>query len=184
MKLIVGLGNPDKEYDNTRHNIGFMIVDNFVDNSNWTKKHNSLLYSTNIFGEKVLFVKPLTYMNNSGQAVREIANYYDVDINDILIIHDDLDLVFGTYKLKKNSSSGGHNGIKSIISNLHSEAFARLKVGISKANGDVKDYVLGKFSKAETEKINDLYPTFNKIIETFISDGIEKAMMNYNKKGE
>ncbi|MBQ4584227.1 MAG: aminoacyl-tRNA hydrolase [Bacilli bacterium] len=184
MKLIVGLGNPDKEYENTRHNIGFMIVDNFVDNLNWTKKHNSLIYSTNISGQKVLFVKPLTYMNNSGLAVREIANYYDVDINDILIIHDDLDLAFGTYKLKKNSSSGGHNGIKSIISNLHSEAFARLKVGISKANGDVKDYVLGKFSKAEIEKINDLYPIFNKIIETFISDGIEKAMMNYNKKGE
>lgn len=184
MRLIVGLGNPDKEYENTRHNIGFMIVDNFVDNSNWTKKHSSLIYNTNINDEKVLFIKPLTYMNNSGNAVREVVNYYGVDIDDILIIHDDLDIAFGNYKLKKNSSSGGHNGIKSIISNLHTESFARLKVGISKGNGDVKNYVLGKFSKEEMGKINELYPTFKNIINSFITNGIEKTMMDYNKKGE
>lgn len=184
MKLIVGLGNPDKEYENTRHNIGFMIVDNYVDNSNWVKKHNCLIYKAVIMNEKVLFIKPLTYMNNSGDAVREVINYYDIALDNVLVIHDDLDLTFGTYKLKKNSSSGGHNGIKSIITNLHSEAFSRLKIGISKGKGNIKDYVLGKFSKLEMKRISELYPTYNKIIESFISEGIEKTMMIYNKKGE
>ena len=122
-------------------------------------------------------------MNLSGDAVVQFVNYYDIDLDDILVIHDDLDLTFGTYKLKKNSSAGGHNGIKSIINRLGSENFARLKVGISHDKTiDTKDYVLGNFSKKDKEIFNTMQDDFNKIIESFVIDGIEKTMNIYNTK--
>ena len=183
MKLIVGLGNPGKDYKNTRHNVGFLVLDNYLNTDEWKEKFNALYYETRINGEKVLFVKPLTFMNLSGDAVVKFVNYYDVNIDDILVIHDDLDLPFSTYKLKKNSSAGGHNGIKSIINRLSSDAFARLKVGVSHDRSvDTKDYVLGNFSKLEIEKFNELQNDFNNIIESFIKDGIERTMNIYNTK--
>ena len=183
MKLIVGLGNPGKDYKNTRHNVGFLVLDSYLNTSDWKEKFNALYHETRINGEKVIFVKPLTFMNLSGDAVVKFVNYYDVNIDDILVIHDDLDLPFSTYKLKKNSSAGGHNGIKSIISRLSSEAFARLKVGVSHDRSvDTKDYVLGNFSKSETEKFNEMQKDFNNIIESFIKDGIERTMNIYNTK--
>ena len=142
-----------------------------------------MYHEARINGEKVIFVKPLTYMNLSGDAVVQFVNYYDIDLDDILVIHDDLDLTFGTYKLKKNSSAGGHNGIKSIINRLGSENFARLKVGISHDKSiDTKDYVLGNFSKKDKEIFNTMQDDFNKIIESFVIDGIEKTMNIYNTK--
>lgn len=183
MKLIVGLGNPGKDYKNTRHNVGFLVLDNYLNTSDWKEKFNALFHETRINGEKVLFIKPLTFMNLSGDAVVKYVNYYDVDIDDILVIHDDLDLPFSSYKLKKNSSAGGHNGIKSIISRLSSDAFARLKVGVSHDRSiDTKDYVLGNFSKSEMDKFNEMQKDFNKIIESFVIDGIEKTMNIYNTK--
>ena len=183
MKLIVGLGNPGKDYKNTRHNVGFLVLDNYLNTSDWKEKFNALFHETRINGEKVLFVKPLTFMNLSGDAVVKYVNYYDIDIDDILVIHDDLDLPFSSYKLKKNSSAGGHNGIKSIISRLSSDAFARLKVGVSHDRSiDTKDYVLGNFSKSEMDKFNEMQKDFNKIIESFVIDGIEKTMNIYNTK--
>ena len=183
MKLIIGLGNPGKDYQNTRHNVGFLVVDNYLNTSDWKEKFNALFHETRINGEKVLFIKPLTFMNLSGDAVVKYVNYYDVDIDDILVIHDDLDLPFSSYKLKKNSSAGGHNGIKSIISRLSSDAFARLKVGVSHDRSiDTKDYVLGNFSKSEMDKFNEMQNDFNKIIESFVIDGIEKTMNIYNTK--
>ena len=122
-------------------------------------------------------------MNLSGDAVVKFVNYYDVNVDDILVIHDDLDLPFSTYKLKKNSSAGGHNGIKSIINRLNTQEFARLKVGVSHDRSvDTKDYVLGNFSKNETDKFKDMQSTFNKIIESFIIDGIDRTMNIYNTK--
>ena len=118
MKLIVGLGNPGKEYENTRHNIGFMILDNYLKDAVWTNKYKGLVTTLNINNDKVIFLKPVTYMNLSGESVREIVNFYKINIEDILIIHDDLDLSLGKIRIKKNSSDGGHNGIKSIINNL------------------------------------------------------------------
>lgn len=183
MKLIVGLGNPGKDYKDTRHNVGFIVLDNYLKTDDWKEKFNALYHENRINGEKVIFVKPLTYMNLSGDAVVQFVNYYDIELDDILIIHDDLDLNFGTYKLKKNSSAGGHNGIKSIINRLGSEDFARLKVGISHDKSiDTKDYVLGNFSKTEKEKFNEMQKDFDKIIESFIIDGIERTMNIYNTK--
>ncbi len=183
MKLIVGLGNPGKQYENTRHNIGFMVLDNYLKNEKWGNKFNAMYVEKNINGEKVFFVKPLTFMNNSGNAVGEFVRYFDILASDILVIQDDLDLAVGNYKLKVHSSSGGHNGIKSIISCLDNQDIPRLKVGIGSVNKDqVIDYVLGKFNKIELETINILMPTFLKIIDSFIIDGIDKTMNVYNTK--
>lgn len=183
MKLVVGLGNPGKEYDKTRHNIGFMVLDDYLGNVKWSTKFNALYYESVINQEKVLFVKPLTYMNNSGNAVGEFVRYFNLDMKDILVIQDDLDLNVGDYKLKCHSSSGGHNGIKSIINSLGNQDFLRLKVGIGSVKKDqVIDYVLGKFSKVELETLNSEFITFGKIIESFINVGIDKTMNVYNTK--
>ena len=183
MKLIVGLGNPGNEYQNTRHNVGFLVLDSYLNTNDWKEKFNALYHETRINGEKVIFVKPLTFMNLSGDAVVKFVNYYDVNIEDILVIHDDLDLPFSTYKLKKNSSAGGHNGIKSIINRLGSQEFLRLKIGISHNRSiDTKDYVLGNFSKDEKDKFSDMHKVFSEIIESFISNGIDRTMNIYNTK--
>ena len=183
MKLVVGLGNPGKEYDKTRHNIGFMVLDDYLGNVKWSTKFNALYYESVINKEKVLFVKPLTYMNNSGNAVGEFVRYFNIDMKDILVIQDDLDLNVGDYKLKCHSSSGGHNGIKSIINSLGNQDFPRLKVGIGSVKKDqVIDYVLGKFSKVELETLNSEFITFGKIIDSFINVGIDKTMNVYNTK--
>lgn len=183
MKMIVGLGNPGKDYQNTRHNVGFLVLDNYLNTSDWKEKFNALYHEERINGEKVIFVKPLTFMNLSGDAVVKYVNYFDVNIDDILVIHDDLDLPFSTYKLKKNSSAGGHNGIKSIINRIGSQEFARLKVGVSHDRSiDTKDYVLGNFSKKEKEQIEVMQKDFNKILESFVNDGIDRTMNIYNTK--
>ena len=182
MKLIVGLGNPGKEYMKTRHNVGFIVVDNYLGDVKWENKKDNLIYFTTVNGEKVGFVKPQLFMNLSGQALIQIINYYDISINDILIIHDDLDMPVGSFKVKTNSSSGGHNGIKNIIDNLKTESFARLKIGIGHdINIPTVDYVLGKLSKKEFEDLNN--KVYKDIIDSFITDGIDKTMMSYNNKG-
>ncbi len=183
MKLIVGLGNPGKEYENTRHNIGFMCVDNYVGNLDWKEKFNALYQERIINDEKVLFLKPLTYMNLSGQAVKSFVNYFKIDINDILVIQDDLDLDLGKSRLKMNSSAGGHNGIKSIIKDLGTDKFARLKIGIAHNKlGDTKDYVLGKFNEEDLKVINESILLSKTIIDSFLSVGIERTMNIYNTK--
>lgn len=183
MKLIVGLGNPGKEYDKTRHNIGFMCVDNFVDNSKWSDKFSGLITEFSYNGEKIIILKPMTYMNESGYAVKKVMDYYDLDVSDILIIFDDMDLEIGKLKIKVNSSSGGHNGIKSIIAHLKTESFARVKIGIShNRNIDTKNYVLGKFSNAEMDVLTPIINKTKDIIESFIKYGIEKTMNIYNTK--
>src|SRR5574344_2098227 len=163
MKLLVGLGNPGKGYENTRHNMGFMVFDYFPGNNNWQEKFNALYKLENIDGQTVVFVKPLTYMNLSGDAVIQFVNYYNIIPSDILIIQDDLDLAIGNYKLKFNSSCGGHNGMRSIINNLKTEYIPRLKVGIAKNSDDIKDYVLGKLSKEEKNILNNTLLIFQTI---------------------
>ncbi len=175
MKLVVGLGNFGKQYEYTRHNVGFIVLDNYLKDVVWKEKFNALYYIKN----DICFIKPLTYMNNSGDAVVAFKNYYKIDIKDILVIQDDLDMKVGTYKVKNNSSDGGHNGIKSIINRLGSNEFARLKIGILNNNkNDVIDFVLGKFSKEEYSYISQ-NASFNKIIDIFISEGIEKTLNTY-----
>ena len=165
MKAIFGLGNPDKSYDKTRHNAGFMSLNNYIDEKEFKKKDNYLIAEKFINGEKVLFVKPLTYMNNSGEAVKNVINYYNIDINDILVIY---------------GSSGGHNGIKSIIKYLGTEDFKRIRIGISKSSYDVVDYVLGKFSKEDMNKLKEVFNTINDVIDDFVSLPFEKLMSKYN----
>ena len=183
MKLIVGLGNPGKEYENTRHNIGFMALNYFPGNNFEQEKFDSLYYKTKINDEDVLFIKPLTYMNLSGQAVAKFANFYKIDPKDILIIQDDLDLPVGVIKLKYKSSSGGHNGIKSIIQELNTDEVPRLKIGISNDKlMDTKDYVLHKFSKEELSILEKKMPLIQEIIENFIKYDIIECMSRYNSK--
>ena len=184
MKLIVGLGNPGKEYENTRHNIGFMILDSFLGKVKWKTKNNAMYYEKNINNEKYIFIKPLTFMNLSGNAVKKYVDYYKIKIEDILVIQDDLDLDVGILRLKQNSSDGGHNGIKSIISCLQTKDFKRLKVGISNNKSiDTKDYVLNNFSKEEIKKLNNILDDCYNIIEDFAQMSFIDLMSKYNKRG-
>lgn len=178
MKVIVGLGNPGKDYDLTRHNIGFYILDNYLGEVKWKNtKQNALIYEDNINNERVIFVKPLTYMNNSGEAIREILKYYNANIDDLLVIQDDIALQLGKYRIKYDSSDGGHNGIKSIINNLGTQKFLRLKVGLAKEHEmNTIDYVLGKLSKKELNQINNDMDHYFNVIDTFIDKGLEKVL--------
>lgn len=177
MKLIVGLGNPGKSYENTRHNIGFMILDNINNNANWKQKFDGLI----IKDDDTLYLKPQTFMNNSGFSVKKVVDFYKIKSEDILVIHDDLDLNFDDFKLKTKSSSGGHNGIKSIISCLGTNEFLRLKIGIGNPRvTDTKDYVLGKFNNSERNLLNDKYKFYEEIIKYFCVNDVESTISKYN----
>ena len=184
MKLIVGLGNPGKEYDNTRHNIGFMVVDSYLEKKNLDankSKFDGKYIDTIINDEKVIFLKPQKYMNLSGEVVKKYIDYFKIDINDILIIHDDLDQNIGNIKLKQNSSSGGHNGIKDIEKNIGTKDYKRLKIGISNNKMiDTKDYVLGHFSKEEEEILNESIDKSLSIIDDFFKLNFDRLMGKYN----
>lgn len=181
MKLIFGLGNPGAEYANTRHNIGFIMLDDYIGENKWSKKFNGLYIEKNINGEKYIFVKPLSYMNLSGGVVSSFVKYYKVTNKDIIVIHDDLDLPVGKIRIKVNSSAGGHNGIKDIIKSLNTQEFCRIKVGISNNKDiDTKDYVLGKFSKADMDTIKNVEREVYEIIENYDFDKIDILMNKYN----
>ncbi len=184
MKLIVGLGNVGKKYDNTRHNIGFMCLNHFAfsQNVSFNEKFNALMCQVNINGNKAMLIKPTTFMNLSGEAVRKYVDYYDIDIEDILIIQDDLDLMYGVSKLKFNSSSGGQNGIKSIINHLKTQEFLRFKVGINNEyKKNASSFVLSNFSKEEQKYLDNLYQKTDGLIYDFINNVDRNTLMNkYN----
>lgn len=184
MKLIVGLGNPGKEYENTRHNIGYIFIDSLADKLGISidkKKFNGLYTEAVINNEKVLLVKPLSYMNLSGEVVEKFVSFYKIDINDILIINDDLDLDVGRVRLRLRGSSGGHNGLKNIALHLKTEDFKRLKIGISNNKLiDTKDYVLGKFTKEDKEIINNLKDKIVNLLMDFVNTDFDKLMAKYN----
>ena len=186
MKVIVGLGNPGKKYELTRHNIGFIILDKYLGNVSWKEAHNALIYENIINGEKVIFVKPLTYMNDSGNAIREILTYYKVFIDDLLVIQDDIALGLGKSRIKYDSSDGGHNGIKFFIAVLPLNdiflwKFLRLKIGLAKETEiDTISYVLGKLTKKEQEQINNDMNKYFGIIDTFINSGLDGVIRMQN----
>lgn len=185
MKVIVGLGNPEKKYDGTRHNIGFSVIDRISDEYNIPldiKKHKGLCGKGVIAGEKVVLVKPLTYMNLSGECVREVMDFYKLTPQDIIVIFDDISLPPGKIRIRPKGSAGGHNGIKSIIAHLNSEEFPRIKCGIGdKPKGyDLADYVLSRFGKEELSDIDGGRQKALKACECIILQGIDAAMNQYN----
>jgi len=186
MKLIVGLGNIGKEYDRTRHNIGFMAVDKCVEKYNVDMnrhKFSGNYGEINIGGEKVIFLKPGKYMNLSGEVIRDFVKFYKISVEDILIISDDMDLSLGCFKLKYKGSSGGHNGLKNIELHLGTQEYKRLKIGISHNRSiDTKDFVLSKFSNDEMELVNPIIDLIPNIVEDFINIPFDNVMNKYNRK--
>lgn len=184
MKLIVGLGNYGGEYKNTRHNVGFMALDFYAKKNNLSidkRKFKGLYTETIIDGEKVLLLEPQTYMNLSGECVRDFVLYFHISIEDILVIYDDMDLDVGVLRLREKGSAGGHNGIKNIIENLKTSDFKRVRVGISKdKNIDIVNYVLGKFSGEEKQIIEEKIEKISNLIEDFVKYDFNKVMSMYN----
>lgn len=189
MILIAGLGNPGKEYENTRHNVGFLTIDKIAEDVGVkiTKKGFQGLYNLGQFEEsKILLLKPQTYMNNSGNALREAREFYKIDTDKIIVIHDEMDLPLGRIKLKKDGGSAGHNGIKSIIPNIGSDNFARVRVGVGKPydKNNVIKHVLSGFSKEERQQLPQVIESARDSVFTIIISGIEKAMNEFNIRAE
>ena len=188
MYIIAGLGNPEDRYKGTRHNVGFDVIDYLAEKYNIsvdTKKHRAYIGKGIIEGQKVLLVKPQTYMNLSGESIGSIVEYYKIDPEEeLLIIYDDISLDVGQLRIRKKGSAGGHNGIKNIIAHLGSSVFPRIKIGVGeKPKGyDLADYVLGHFSKGEREMMNEGYSHAAEAVKMIVSDDIDGAMNEYNKK--
>lgn len=182
MKLVVGLGNPGKEYENTRHNYGFIVIDNYAQKNNllFKSKFNGLYCEQVINNEKIILLKPQTYMNLSGSCVLSFSKYYNIEVNDILVIYDDVDFEVGKFKIKCKGSSAGHNGINDIMNKLNNKNIQRVRMGTSKNNIPLIDYVLGKFSKEDLEKISKILPITENIINDFATNDINKLMDKYN----
>ena len=186
MKMIVGLGNIGTRYDETRHNTGFMVVDQLARDYHLGAfthlKQEAVAVSGVINGEKVMLVKPTTFMNDSGRAVGPLVDYYDIDLDDLVIINDDLDMPVGKVRLKTHGASGGHNGLKSIISALGTKNFNRVKVGIDHPqHGTVVSHVLGKFSKEERPKFDQAVEQAEHALEDWINgEDFAKLMNAYN----
>ncbi|MBA2176994.1 aminoacyl-tRNA hydrolase [Halobacillus locisalis] len=187
MKCIVGLGNPGKKYEKTRHNIGFMVLDELADQNHWSltqKKFRGVYTAEHVDGEKVLLLKPQTYMNLSGESVRAFMDYYDIDVEDVLVVYDDLDLPPGKIRLRKKGGHGGHNGIRNMIDHLGTKEFKRLRVGIGRpeAPATVIDYVLGEFPKSESEAVADSIEQSVKACEAWIGMSFNEVMNEFNAK--
>lgn len=184
MKLIVGLGNPGKEYEKTRHNMGFMVLDYFALNNSIKidkEKFNGLYAQIVINNEKVILLKPQEFINLSGNVIKKYMQYFKIDIDDILIICDDMDLDVGTFKLRYKGGSAGHNGLKNIETNLGTNEYKRLKIGISKNKSiSTVDYVLGKFNKDDVNIIKNTILKVADIIPDFVSLSFENLMNKYN----
>ncbi|ATB32210.1 aminoacyl-tRNA hydrolase [Melittangium boletus] len=190
MKLICGLGNPGREYERHRHNIGFMAVEALLPRARaelHQEKFQARVGQGTLGGEKVIFLEPQTYMNLSGRSVAEAARFYKVAVEDVLVIHDELDLGFGRLQLKAGGGSGGHNGLKSTVSSLGSDGFIRLRLGIGKPQGPnakerVAGYVLSNFDDAERRQLDELLAQAADAAETWVRDGLSTAMNRFNKR--
>lgn len=188
MFLIVGLGNPGKDYTNTRHNIGFEVIEKLAEQENigvLEKKHKALIGKGYIEGQKVILAKPQTYMNLSGESVRELMDYYKIDEKEeLIVISDDISLEPGQLRVRKKGSAGGHNGLKNIIQHLGHDAFIRVRMGVGeKPKGyDLADYVLGHFSREEQKVMADAAAEAADAIRTIIKEDVDAAMNRFNGK--
>ncbi|MFD2923456.1 aminoacyl-tRNA hydrolase [Halobacillus naozhouensis] len=187
MKCIVGLGNPGRKYEKTRHNIGFMIIDELAQQNHWTmeqKKFKGLFTIEHMNGEKVLLLKPQTYMNLSGDSLRLFMDYYGIEEEDVLVIYDDLDLPPGRIRLRQKGGHGGHNGIRSIIDQLGTKGFKRLRVGVGRPSVpmSVVDYVLGTFDKDQQEHVQEAINQSVKACEAWFEQPFAEVMNTFNVK--
>ncbi len=186
MKLIVGLGNPGKQYDNTRHNMGFFYIDKYAEQHGIeinNKKFNGFYGEININNQKVILLKPGSFINLSGEVIKKYIDYFKIDINDMLIICDDLDTEMGKVRLRANGSSGGHNGLKNIELMLKTQDYYRLKIGISNNKLiDTKDYVLSKLDNESQRKRDDNVKLVCDIIDDFLLLDFQLLMSKYNRK--
>lgn len=185
MHIITGLGNPGKKYKHTRHNVGFMVIDKIAEklSINVNKvKFKGLFGSTNYKGEKILLLKPHTYMNCSGESVKDILSFYKVPLENLIVIYDDMDLPVGKIRIRPKGSSAGHNGIKSIIYQVSSENFPRIRIGIGKPpeNFETTNYVLGKFTNEQKEKIEKAIDAAADAALVIVEKGIQQAMNQFN----
>ncbi|MBE6152169.1 MAG: aminoacyl-tRNA hydrolase [Firmicutes bacterium] len=184
MKLIVGLGNPGKDYEKTRHNVGFMVVDNYLNKRNehnFKTKFSGVYTDMIISGEKVIFLKPQKYMNLSGEVIKSFLDFYKINIKDLFIINDDLDMPCGKMRLREKGSSGGHNGLKNIELNLGTNEYKRLKIGVgNNKNISTKDYVLGCFDNTESPLIDEAIRKAEFIIDDFLKYDFVDLMNKYN----
>ncbi len=187
MHMIVGLGNPGKQYEFTRHNAGFLCLDYLAAKHNIKVnkiKFKSLVGEGNIKGEKVILLKPTTFMNLSGEAVVQAASFYKIDVSDIIVIYDDISLPVGSLRIREKGSAGGHNGMKNIIYLTGKDTFPRIRLGVgSNGERDLADHVLGKFSKEEMKGFSVSVEDAAEALEYIIKGDIQKAMNLYNKKG-
>lgn len=187
MKMIVGLGNPGNEYAGTRHNVGWMLVDALAEHlgiNEWRSLEKGMVAEGRIGSEKILLVKPLTYMNNSGECVGPLMRWYKLEPEDIMAAHDDMDIPIGTIRIRKKGSAGGHNGIKSLLSHIGSENFGRLRIGIGRPQSgwSVINHVLAKFNDQEQEKIGDAIKQLIPAVECMVLEGPDMAMNKFNPK--
>lgn len=187
MHLIVGLGNPTKQYEGTRHNVGFETIDRIAAENHIPveeKKHKALYGSGYIEGEKVILAKPQTFMNLSGESVRELSDYYKIPAENIIVIYDDISLDVGQLRIREKGSAGGHNGIKNIILHLGTDVFPRIKVGVGeKPKGwDLADYVLGRYSAEDRKIIDEAQKEAAEAVKLMVMDDVRGAMNRYNTK--
>lgn len=186
MYIIAGLGNPGKEYEGTRHNMGFNVIDNLASKLNidvLKLKFKSLIGEGIFKGEKIILQKPQTFMNLSGEAIYDIINFYKVPLSNLIVVYDDKDLDVGKIRIRKKGSAGGHNGMKSIIYLLNSEDFPRVRVGIGKPDGDMIKHVLGRFNDSDMELVNSALSNASNAVLDIIENGVEHAMNLYNGNG-
>ncbi|MCR5223230.1 MAG: aminoacyl-tRNA hydrolase [Lachnospiraceae bacterium] len=190
MYIITGLGNPKTEYKNTRHNIGFDVIDVLADKYQIAmdmKKHRAVCGKGMIEGEKVVLAQPQTFMNLSGLSVVELVNYYKIDpARELIVVYDDVDLSPGQIRIRKQGSAGGHNGMKSVIGGLNTDEFIRVRMGVGEKPKmyDLADYVLGHFTKEEREVVDQAIIRATEAIRVIITEGADKAMNLYNRKTE
>lgn len=188
MYIIAGLGNPDRQYEGTRHNVGFDVIDRLAEKYNISvdaKKHRAYIGKGIIEGQKVILAKPQTYMNLSGESIRSILDYYKADEEqELIVVYDDISLDVGQIRIRAKGSAGGHNGIKNIIAHLGHQVFPRIKVGVGeKPKGyDLADYVLGHFSKAERERMDEAYDHAARAVAMIVTGRMDEAMNEYNRK--
>ena len=186
MYIIAGLGNPGKKYENTRHNIGFITIDSLASKHNITVdklKFKALVGEGRISGQKVILVKPQTYMNLSGESVQEVMNFYKVDPQNLIVIYDDIDIDLGTLRIRKSGSAGTHNGMRSIVQHINSTDFPRIRIGMGgPSKGDLVDFVIGGMSKAESEVLKETVDNATEAIDCIIESGIDMSMNRFNTR--